>query len=173
MAALDAVAQWPVGTAAVAVIDHGGVRESVGPDVTLPWASVTKLLTSLSVLVGVAPTLVPDLVAGASRTAFPGLVGVLPGFGRQDPNDWGLGFEIRDGKRPHWTGQRSSPETFGHFGQSGSFLWIDPVAGIACACLTDTAFGEWAVRDWPVLSDLVLRESGRGVDLLGHVVGDE
>ena len=27
---------------------------------------------------------------------FPGLDGVLPGFGRQEPNDWGLGFELRD-----------------------------------------------------------------------------
>jgi CubicO group peptidase (beta-lactamase class C family) len=81
---------------------------------------------------------------------------VLPGFGRQDPNDWGLGFEIRDGKRPHWTGQANSPETFGHFGQTGTFLWVDPVAGLACACLTDRAFGEWAARCWPELSDRVL-----------------
>ena len=68
---------------------------------------------------------------------FPGLVGVLPGFGRQDPNDWGLGFEIRDAKAPHWTGSRNSPRTFGHFGRSGTFLWVDPDAGLALACLTD------------------------------------
>ena len=35
---------------------------------------------------------------------FPGLTGVLPGYGHQKPNDWGLGFEIRDAKSPHWTG---------------------------------------------------------------------
>ena len=29
---------------------------------------------------------------------YPGLRGVLPGFGAQDPNDWGLGFEIRGHK---------------------------------------------------------------------------
>ena len=57
---------------------------------------------------------------------FPGLVGVLPGFGRMDPNDWGLGFELRDAKSPHWTGARNSPRTFGHFGGSGTFLWVDP-----------------------------------------------
>ena len=62
---------------------------------------------------------------------FPGLVGVLPGFGRQEPNDWGLGFELRDGKSPHWTGSRNSPRTFGHFGRSGTFLWVDPEAGLA------------------------------------------
>jgi CubicO group peptidase (beta-lactamase class C family) len=105
-----------------------------------------------------APTLVPDLTKEATRTAFPGLSGVLPGFGRQDPNDWGLGFEIRDGKSPHWTGARNSPRTFGHFGRSGTFLWVDPDAGLACACLTDRDFGPWAAQAWPLLSDAVLKE---------------
>jgi CubicO group peptidase (beta-lactamase class C family) len=105
-----------------------------------------------------APTLVPALMPEATGPVFPGLAGVLPGFGRQDPNDWGLGFEIRDGKSPHWTGSRNSPETFGHFGQSGTFLWVDPEAGLACACLTNRAFGPWAAQAWPPLSDAVLAE---------------
>jgi CubicO group peptidase (beta-lactamase class C family) len=48
-----------------------------------------------------------------------------------DPNDWGLGFELRDTKEPHWTGTRNSPRTYGHFGGSGSFLWLDPEPGDA------------------------------------------
>ena len=95
----------------------------------------------------------------ARSVQFPGLVGVLPGFGRQDPNDWGLGFELRDGKQPHWTGALNSPRTFGHFGRSGTFLWVDPEAGIALACLTDLAFGDWAADAWPRLADAVLAES--------------
>jgi CubicO group peptidase (beta-lactamase class C family) len=83
---------------------------------------------------------------------------VLPGFGRQDPCDWGLGVELRDGKHPHWTGRRNSPQTFGHFGQSGSFLWVDPVAGVACAGLADRDFGPWAADAWPDLADRVLAE---------------
>jgi CubicO group peptidase (beta-lactamase class C family) len=107
--------------------------------------------------------LVPRLVstetlAEATSVAFPGLVGVLPGFGRQEPNDWGLGFELRDRKSPHWTGARNSERTFGHFGRSGTFLWVDPEAGVALACLTDRTFGEWAAEAWPVLSDAVLAE---------------
>jgi CubicO group peptidase (beta-lactamase class C family) len=105
-----------------------------------------------------APTLAPDLMAEATTTAFPGLAGVLPGYGRQDPNDWGLGFEIRDGKHPHWTGSRNAPGTFGHFGRSGTFLWVDPVARLACACLTDREFGMWAMPLWPELSDAILDE---------------
>lgn len=100
----------------------------------------------------------PDTIALATRVAFPGLDGVLPGFGRQNPNDWGLGFEIRDGKHPHWTGSNNSPETFGHFGQAGTFLWVDPVAGVACVTLTDRNFGEWSAAAWPVFSDAILAE---------------
>ncbi|WP_007026573.1 serine hydrolase domain-containing protein [Saccharomonospora iraqiensis] len=94
----------------------------------------------------------------ATRVAFAGLNGVLPGFGHQKPNDWGLGFEIRDGKDPHWTGKRASPRTFGHFGQSGTFLWVDPDAELACVALTDRDFGPWAAEAWPEFSDAVLAE---------------
>jgi len=104
-----------------------------------------------------APTLVAaETLAEATQVQFPGLVGVLPSFGRHEPNDWGLGFELRDGKDPHWTGARNSPRTFGHFGASGTFLWVDPEAGVACAVLTDREFGDWAREAWPRLSDAVL-----------------
>jgi CubicO group peptidase (beta-lactamase class C family) len=264
MKALEAVAEWPARTAALAVVGPD-LLERVGPDEPLRWASVTKLVTAVAVLIAVerdeitlrdaagprgatvrhllahasgiefdgdtvlaqpgrrriysnrgfeivadlvaertgtpfpeylretvldplgmtgtrltgspargasgplsdlvrfarellAPTLAPGLRDEATRTAFPGLPGVLPGFGRQAPNDWGLGFEIRDGKRPHWTGSRNSPATFGHFGQSGTFLWVDPEHGLACACLTDEPFADWAAHHWPRVSDLVIEE---------------
>ena len=261
---LGQVADWPVDTAAVAVVRADQVLASHGSESPLPWASVTKLITALTVLDAVerdlvaldepagppgstvahllahasglapdedrvlarpgrrriysnrgfevlanlvteragthfpevlqdrvcrplgmtatrlegspahgavgplsdlatlgrellAPTLLPtDVMYGATTPAFAGLSGILPGFGRQDPNDWGLGFEIRDDKHPHWTGSRNSPETFGHFGQAGGFLWVDPTAGLACACLTDRPFGDWAARVWPPLSDGVV-----------------
>lgn len=98
----------------------------------------------------------PSALAAATTVAFPGLRGVLPGVGRFDPCDWGLAFELRDGKVPHWTGARNSPRTFGHFGRSGTFLWVDPEAGIALAGLTDREFGPWALEAWPALSDAVL-----------------
>jgi len=263
--ALALVKEWPVGTVAVAVVKAEGVVARTGPDTPLPWASVTKPLTALTVLAAIgdgligldepagppgstvrhllahasglnfdddtvvsapgrrriysnrgfevladtvaaraegsfrdlmidlvldqldmpdtvlegspaakvtgsladlatlgrellAPTLVPELTREAAQVAFPGLSGVLPGYGRQDPNDWGLGFEIRSHKSPHWTGARNSPRTFGHFGQTGTFLWVDPDAGLACACLTDRPFGEWAHPLWPALSDAALEE---------------
>jgi CubicO group peptidase (beta-lactamase class C family) len=98
--------------------------------------------------------------AEAITVQFPGRNGVLPGFGVQRPNDWGLGFEIRDGKSPHWTGSANSGRTFGHFGQSGTFIWVDPVADLGLIVLTDRDFDQWTHPLWPALSDGVLREFG-------------
>jgi CubicO group peptidase (beta-lactamase class C family) len=119
---------------------------------------------SLDDLVRLAAELLsPTLVAKATLTnattvAFAGLAGVMPGFGRQDPLDWGLGFDLRDAKSPHWTGGANSPATFGHFGQSGSLLWVDPVAGLACAVLAGVDFAPWCRDAWPALSDALLAE---------------
>lgn len=98
----------------------------------------------------------PATLARATSVAFPGLRGVLPGFGQQPRNDWGLGPEIRGEKSPHWTGSHNSPATFGHFGQSGTFLWVDPEAHLALIALTDRPFGDWAAQAWPPFSDAVL-----------------
>jgi CubicO group peptidase (beta-lactamase class C family) len=109
--------------------------------------------------------LAPRLVAEEThaemvRVQFPGLDGVLPDYGRFSPLDWGLGVELKGEKSPHWSGTRTSPETFGHFGGSGTFLWIDPPRQLACAVLTDREFGDWAKEAWPRLSDAVLDELG-------------
>jgi CubicO group peptidase (beta-lactamase class C family) len=272
-AALDALAQWPVPTAAATVVGPSGVLAARGPvGKALPLASVTKPLTALSILIAVeegalelsdpadeqlvpgatlrhllahasglaperplrsfppgvrrvysnvgielaaklderavdmpfpayfaeslvgplalgatslpgspardgvasvediarvvheliAPTglLHASTVADALSVQYPGLRGVLPGFGSQDPNDWGLGFEVRGHKQPHWTGAVNSPETAGHFGQSGTMFWIDPTARLGLVALTDAPFGDWAKTAWPALSDAVLAAAG-------------
>ena len=100
--------------------------------------------------------LAPSTVERMTTPHAPGLAGVLPGFGRQDDNQWGLGPEIRDGKHPHWTGSSNSPATWGHFGRSGTFLWVDPVADAVLVCLTDREFDDWARDRWPALADAVV-----------------
>lgn len=103
------------------------------------------------------PTLVSQAThALATTVAHPGLPGVLPGVGNFEPLDWGLAFELRDGKVPHWTGSRNTPGTFGHFGGSGTFVWVDPALDLALACLTDRPYGPWALQAWPRLSDAVI-----------------
>jgi len=106
-----------------------------------------------------APTLVaPETHDEMVAVQFPGLDGVLPDFGRFKPLDWGLGVELKGDKAPHWSGSRTTPATFGHFGGSGTFIWVDPELGAACAALTTREFGEWAKEAWPRLSDAVYAE---------------
>jgi CubicO group peptidase (beta-lactamase class C family) len=102
-----------------------------------------------------APVVGPELFAEATAVQFPGLAGLVPGVGRFDPCDWGLGFELHDAKRPHWMGDRRSPSAFGHFGASGCFLWVDPDAGLAAAAVSDRPFDDdrWGMATWPGWSD--------------------
>lgn len=106
-----------------------------------------------------APTLLDSsTMAEATSVQFPGISGLIPGYGRHKPNDWGLGFEIRSEKSPHWTSPLNSAKTFGHFGQAGTFLWVDPQLDLACVALTDRPFGAWAVDVWPPFSTSVISE---------------
>ncbi|OBG41484.1 serine hydrolase [Mycobacterium sp. E3198] len=141
----------PLGLAATRL--HGGA-EAAGFGATSTVADLALFAGDL-----LRPSTVSaKLHAEAIAVQFPGLDGVLPGYGVQRPNDWGLGFEIRDAKSPHWTGARNSARTYGHFGQAGGFIWADPEADRALVVLTNRDFGEWALEPWPALSDLVLAE---------------
>lgn len=108
------------------------------------------------------PRLITASTAAQFATVqFAGLAGTVPGVGRYDDCPWGLGTEVRGGKRPHWTGSRNSPATYGHFGGAGTLLWVDPVAMTSCVVLTDRPFDDWAaeaLRRWPELADEVLAE---------------
>lgn len=120
------------------------------------WSTAADLAKFAAELL--TPTLVsPQSMADATRVHFEGLAGILPGYGRQNPNDWGLGFEIRSTKNPHWTGGSHPAKTFGHFGQSGTFLWVDPVDRLACVTLTDRNFGPWAAETWAGYNERVLK----------------
>jgi CubicO group peptidase (beta-lactamase class C family) len=142
-----------------------GVLEPLGMRSELRGSPASELYGTLDDLLRLArelqrPTLVAqETLDEATTVQFPGLAGVLPDFGRFDPNDWGLGFELRNAKTPHWTGSRNSSRTFGHFGASGTFLWVDPEAGVALGVLTDLDFGDWSKEAWPRLSDAVLAEA--------------
>jgi CubicO group peptidase (beta-lactamase class C family) len=108
-----------------------------------------------------APTVLsPSGLAEMTSVQFPGLAGVLPNVGRYDPLDWGLTFERNFGKPGHWAGRAPSTRTFGHFGGAGTFLWVDPVAGVGAVVLGDRDFGPWALDVWPAFADAVLREAG-------------
>ncbi len=81
------------------------------------------------------------------------LPGILPGWGHYDRNLFGIGYEIKGEKSPHWSGACSSSSTFGHFGQSGTFVFHDPMHSVSVACVTNEAFGPWAKEAYPQMCD--------------------
>lgn len=118
--------------------------------------------------------LAPETLREAISVQFPGLGGIVPGVGRFEPCDWGCGFERNFGRRTtshqrHWAGSRVSAQAYGHFGAAGTFLFVDPVADLACICLTDRPFDAWAMRAWPPLCDQVIETySGSGAKSRGE-----
>ncbi len=146
-----------------AVLLHERLTGPLGMDATLLEGSpahamrstVDDLLRFTRELI--APTVLDaSTLALLTEGAFPELDGVLPGFGRQRPNGWTLGLEVRGSKDPHWSGARLSAATVGHFGRTGSLLWADPVHGVALATLSGRDFDDWARVGWPELNDAVI-----------------
>lgn len=88
-----------------------------------------------------------------ASTHNPLLPGILPGWGYSKDNTWGIGYEVKGEKSPHWMGSIASPTSYGHFGMSGSFIFHDPVNNISIAGLSNVDFGPWAKDVWPLLCD--------------------
>jgi len=90
----------------------------------------------------------------------PELEGILPGWGNYKNNTFGIGFEIKGNKQPHWTGSISSEKTFGHFGQSGAFIFHDPINKVSVCCVTNKDFAPWAKEEFPKVSDSIYKMCG-------------
>lgn len=94
-----------------------------------------------------SPTLLSAATLAEARSnQFGDLRGVVPGYGMQKPCPWGLGFEIKGEKHPHWTGDGMPAETVGHFGMAGTYLWV--AGEYAMVALADREFGDWAKPLW-------------------------
>jgi CubicO group peptidase (beta-lactamase class C family) len=124
------------------------------------WSDLTDMIRFVGEVM--QPRLIASATADdAKRIHSPGLAGIVPGVGRYEQCPWGLGFELRGDKLPHWTGTANSPRTYGHFGGSGTMFWVDPDLDLALIALADRDFDEWssdALRLWPELSDAVIAE---------------
>lgn len=128
----------------------------------------------------ITPRLVSaETAAMAVLPVFPQLSGIVPGVGRYEHCSWGLGFEVKGNKVPHWMGTTNSSRAFGHFGGAGTFVWVDlGVArhrALACVALTDRPFDEWAAQAlvlWPQLSDAVIAQSLTVPASSGSIAGE-
>ncbi|ATG50996.1 penicillin-binding protein [Brachybacterium vulturis] len=126
-----------------------------------PSVGAHGALTDLSLFAAelLRPTLLTERwYAELTRVQFPELVGIMPGFGKQTPNPFGLGLEVRGAKSPHWTGAGNSPATVGHFGMRGTAFWVDPDADLALVIGTSHDFCDAHREVMPRLADAVLAE---------------
>jgi CubicO group peptidase (beta-lactamase class C family) len=109
----EVVAEHLAGRAEMPFPDYlaGAVLEPLGMGAELRGSPAADLFGTLDDLVLLAqellePSLVaPETLAEATAVAFPGLTGVLPDFGRFDPNDWGSGSSSRMRRSPTGPGR--------------------------------------------------------------------
>jgi CubicO group peptidase (beta-lactamase class C family) len=128
-----------------------------------PSVGASGPLTDLALFAAelLRPTLLEERwYAELTRVQFPELVGIMPGFGKQTPNPFALGLEVRGQKSPHWTGAHNSPATIGHFGMRGTAFWVDPAADLALVVGTSHDFCDAHRAVMPRLADAVLAEHG-------------
>ncbi|WP_099299074.1 serine hydrolase domain-containing protein [Corynebacterium dentalis] len=133
---------------------HEGLCQPLGIEITVEGSAGHGFSASVDALTVLAQEfLQPQLLSEqtleeALTPQYPDLAGIVPGYGRHNPCTWGLGFSLHGGKDPHWIGSEMPDDTAGHFGQSGTFLWIHRPTRRAAIVLTDRDFGDWAKRRW-------------------------
>ena len=66
---------------------------------------------------------------------------------RRDRVEWGLGWEIKGGKRAHPSGDLTSARTISHLGASGTMVWLDPETGVQVVLLTNRTLASGWTRD--------------------------
>jgi CubicO group peptidase (beta-lactamase class C family) len=91
--------------------------------------------------------LAPDSVRAMTTDQVNGAPGGVESMGAiWDPGFWGIGWEVKGTKRKHWTGTKSSPATYCHWGQAGTLTWVDPERELGVS-----VFGNRTVRSlWPL-----------------------
>jgi hypothetical protein len=150
---IDIAAATCAGTEAVGEWLNEGVFAPLAMAASLRGRASSGVVGSVDdlVLLGLAwlraTGLTPSVHQGFTTPAFASLDGVVPGWGRWSPCEWGLGPEIK-GSKTHWMGTLASPLSYGHFGMSGALLLIDPLRSVLVAATSTVDFGPWARKLW-------------------------
>lgn len=72
------------------------------------------------------------------------------------PGYWGLGWELKGTKPRHWTGNKTSPETWVHWGFAGTLCWFDPTRELGVTVFANRSVAsQWMFKPkrWTTLSD--------------------
>jgi CubicO group peptidase (beta-lactamase class C family) len=84
------------------------------------------------------------------------LPGGVNGVGEWPDLCWGLGFDVRGAREPHWAGSGPGPRTASHFGASGTLAWLDPDLGIGVVALASRgSYSGWWREPWAALGAAV------------------
>lgn len=78
---------------------------------------------------------------------------------RWERGAWSFGWEVKEDKQRHWTGTKTSAQTFCHWGQAGTLVWADPHRELALAVFANrTVHKPWPLAPprWSELSDAVV-----------------
>ena len=84
------------------------------------------------------------------------LPGGVNGVGEWPDLCWGLGFDVRGQREPHWAGTSLGPRTASHFGASGTLAWLDPERGLGLVALANRgSYSGWWREPWAALGAAV------------------
>jgi CubicO group peptidase (beta-lactamase class C family) len=84
------------------------------------------------------------------------LPGGVNGVGEWPDLCWGLGFDVRGAREPHWAGPSLGPRTASHFGASGTLAWLDPERGLGLVALANRgSYSGWWREPWATLGTAV------------------
>ena len=117
------------------------------------FGTAADYLRFLQCVAGQRPDILDD---GLRLELMQNQCGALPGgvgdFMEWPVCDWAVGFELRDGKTPHWTGSTLSPRSATHFGASGTLAFIDPERDVQAVVLANRGtYSRWMLEagGWP------------------------
>ena len=117
-----------------------------------------RLLTCLLAggAVGGAALLAEETVDEFLAPQFGPLPGGVNGVGEWPDLCWGLGFDVRGAREPHWAGPSLGPRTASHFGASGTLAWLDRDLGIGLVALANRgSYSGWWREPWAALGTAV------------------
>jgi CubicO group peptidase (beta-lactamase class C family) len=84
------------------------------------------------------------------------LPGGVGGVGEWPDLCWGLGFDVRGRRQPHWSGNALSSRAASHFGASGTLAWLDPERGLGLVALANRGtYAGWWREPWADLGAAV------------------
>ena len=92
--------------------------------------------------------------------------GTMETFISRVAGDRALGWETKDPRSTDNAGSRTSPNTFGHTGFTGTSIWIDPVRGVFVVLLTNRVFAPHTRTSLSQLKQIRGRAADAAVALL-------